>query len=480
MRNKAQVKKKGSAKLVLTKDMHGISRQKISPKALSVIERLQNAHYKAYLVGGCIRDLLVGKTPKDFDVSTNATPEQVRKVFDNSRIIGRRFKIVHVVFGKEIIEVTTFRGDSNNLKNKKLRVSSDSGMLVRDNVYGKDIDEDATRRDFTINAIYYDSHNETVLDFHGGLYDLNAGVIDIIGDPQTRYLEDPVRIIRALRFSAKLGFKLSKRTSDPISKLAESLKEVSNARMFEEVNKLFLTGHGSESFKILRSFHIFEILFPGLEEFLENQSFIDFVDYSLKSSDKRYHQDKRNTPHFLYSVLLWTQFEKLMYELQNYNECSINPVSMRDLAYIAFNQVMKQQSIMTAIPMVFSENIRSLWMNQYMLMNITNKIQVEKLAKTTMFRAAYDFLVLRARFEPSLALYVDFWLPYYEESARQAKLLREERNNKLKRKKEDRKKDKRSHKINPAMAEFSKEKKAEVNDRLAKARAWRAAMNLDP
>ena len=249
--------------------MHGISRQKISPKALSVIERLQNAHYKAYLVGGCIRDLLVGKTPKDFDVSTNATPEQVRKVFENSRIIGRRFKIVHVVFGKEIIEVTTFRGDSNNHKNKKLRVSSDSGMLVRDNVYGQDIDEDASRRDFTINAIYYDSHNETILDFHGGLYDLNAGIIDIIGDPQTRYLEDPVRIIRALRFSAKLGFKLSKRTADPIAKLAVNLREVSSARMFEEVNKLFLTGHGSESFKILRNFKIFEILFPGLAEFLD-------------------------------------------------------------------------------------------------------------------------------------------------------------------------------------------------------------------
>lgn len=148
---------------------------------------------------------------------------------------------------------------------------------------------------------------------------------------------------------------------------------------------------------------------------------------------------------------------------------------MRDLAYTAFNQVMKQQSVITTIPMMFSENIRSLWMNQYMLMNITDKVQVEKLATTSMFRAAYDFLVLRARFEPSLSLYVDFWLPYYEESSRQAKLLREERNNKIKRKK-----DKRSHKINPAMAEFSKEKSAEVNDRLAKARAWRAAMNLDP
>ena len=466
---------------MLTKDQHGIDRSLISAKALSVIERLQNAHYKAYLVGGCIRDLLVGKTPKDFDVSTNATPEQIRRVFDNSRIIGRRFKIVHVVFGKEIIEVTSFRGDSNNPRTQNLRVSSNSGMLVRDNVYGKDIDEDASRRDFTINAIYYDSHNETILDFHGGLYDLQQGVIDIIGEPETRYAEDPVRIIRALRFSAKLGFKLSKRTSDPIAKLSKSLREVSNARMFEEVNKLFLTGHGSESFAILRDFHIFEILFPGLKQYLDNQTFIDFVDFALKSSDKRFHADKRNTPHFLYAVILWTHFESLMYELHHYNECSVSPKSLRDLASMAFNRVISTQSVMTAIPMIFIENIRSLWLNQFMLLNLTDKNHVEKLSKTTMFRAAYDFLVLRSRFDPNLALYVDFWLPYYEESARQAKILRDARSNKPKRKKDERKKDKRNAKATtPAQDSFSRENKAEVNDRLAKARAWRAAMNLDP
>ena len=481
-RNKAQVKKKGSAKLVLTKDMHGISRQKISPKALSIIERLQSAHYKAYLVGGCIRDLLAGKTPKDFDISTNATPEQVRRVFDNSRIIGRRFKIVHVVCGKEIFEVTTFRGDSNSPKAQNLRVSSNSGMLVRDNVYGKDISEDASRRDFTINAIYYDSHNETILDFHGGLYDLNEGVIDIIGDPETRYLEDPVRIIRALRFSTKLGFKLSKRTSDPIAKLAHNLCEVSNARMFEEVNKLFLTGHGAQSFDILRHFHIFEILFPTLEKFKENQTFIDFVHYALSSSDKRYTQDKHNTPHFLYAVLLWSYFQSLVYKMQTYNECSINPLSLREIACNAFARVIKEQSVMTAIPMLFTENIRSLWMKQFVLLNITDKDTVEKLCRTTMFRAAYDFLKLRSHFEPDLALYVDFWMPYYEESARQAKLLRNESKNKFKHKKEARisKKEKNRQNSNPASEGFKKEQKSEVNDRLAKARAWRAAMNLEP
>lgn len=482
------MKKHGQAKLVLNKGEHGICREKISSKALSVVERLQKFGYKAYLVGGCIRDLLSGKDPKDFDVSTNATPEQVRRVFANSRIIGRRFKIVHVVFGKEIIEVTTFRGgsDTNKAKAKaaaqNLRVSSGSGMLVRDNVYGKDISEDASRRDFTINAIYYDSQKETLLDFHGGLYDLMTGVIDIIGDPKTRYLEDPVRIIRALRFCAKLGFKISKRTTSPIKEMSQNLKEVSNARMFEEVNKLFLTGHGLESFKILRKYHIFEVLFPSLEEFLDNQVFIDFIEYALNSSDLRYHNNKRNTPHFLYAVLLWTRFQSLVYKLQQNNDCSPVPLSTRKIVNIAFPKVIGEQTVMTAIPMMFTENIRSLWVNQFMLLNTEDDEIVRKITATTMFRAAYDFLSLRARFEPYLTSYVEFWKPFYDESARKAQEKREisARSFKENQKIRERQAKKELKHTNLAEQTFEKEQSKEVNDRLAKARAWRIAMHLDP
>ncbi len=294
--NKILTEKKGSAKLVLTNKQHNIQQKDIPYQAIRVIRGLLKAGYKAYLVGGCIRDLLSGKAPKDFDVSTNATPEQVHRIFRNSRIIGRRFKIVHVVFGREIIEVTTFRTNSESKRDSVRHQTSDTGMLVRDNVYGKSLEEDAERRDFTINAVYYDFKTQELIDFHAGIYDLTNQVIDIIGDPKVRYLEDPVRIIRALRFAAKLGFKLSKRTADPIAEMAPSLQQVSNARMFEEVNKLFLTGHGLESFKILREYGIFSILFPGLDEYLDNPVFNSFVEYALQSSDERYKAHYESLP----------------------------------------------------------------------------------------------------------------------------------------------------------------------------------------
>lgn len=253
---KTNAKKKGFAQNIVSASELGLDLSSLSKAAVQVVSTLQKHKFKAYLVGGCIRDLLLGKKPKDFDVSTDATPEQVHRIFSNSRIIGRRFKIVHVVFsGQNIIEVTTFRSNSTAKKGKinPTRVSAESGMLLRDNVYGKSIVEDSQRRDFTINALYLDPVKKEIYDYNGGLYDMQKGIIDIIGDPDTRYSEDPVRMIRALRFSAKLGFKLSKRTSDPIKRLSALLLEVSNARMFEEVNKLFITGHGYNSFKILKN-----------------------------------------------------------------------------------------------------------------------------------------------------------------------------------------------------------------------------------
>ncbi len=484
--HKAQVKQYGSAKLVLERSQHNISRKNFSAHALSVLEGLSRAGYEAYLVGGCIRDLLSGKTPKDYDVSTNATPEQIRRVFQNSRIIGRRFKIVHVVFGRDIIEVTTFRGNQEPVHENSrraadrhsrfgTRISDDSGMLVRDNVYGRDISEDSDRRDFTINAIYYDIKTFELLDFHAGIYDLKHGIIDVIGDPEQRYSEDPVRMIRALRFAAKLGFEISKRTAEPIGRMADTLKQVSNARMFEEVNKLFLTGHGLQSFRILRKYHLFEVLFPQLKEHLLNPVYTDFIEYALKSSDDRFLENKPNMPHFLYAIILWPRFQDEVFRLQQLNDSLVSPISTRDIAAQAFYTVRDLQMPMTAIPAGIAESMRSMWTLQLALISPDDENVIKSVTAQSLFRGAFDIFKLRARFEPYLKSCVEMWRPYYDESSarhryRQEKEQFRENNQGL---------EKETQKVVYDEV-FEEDSSKERNDRLARARAWRAAMHLDP
>ncbi len=456
----------------------------LSKAAMNVVRKLQDSGFKAYLVGGCIRDLLLGKRPKDFDVSTDATPEQVHKVFSsNSRIIGRRFKIVHVVFGGDnIIEVTTFRSNSEPPKTNKYsnRVSGDSGMLIRDNVYGKSIVQDSLRRDFTINAIYLDPVKKELYDFNGGLYDMLHETIDIIGDPLVRYAEDPVRMIRALRFSAKLSFRLSKRTSAPIHELKNNLLAVSNARMFEEVNKLFLSGHGLDSFNILKEYHIIELLFPGIKDFLDNQNYLNFIEYALKSSDIRYAENKRNMPHFLYAVMLFSVFNRNVFELRMTSRSMINPVSTDEIVKLSLDSVFSVQDKITAIPMAVADNIKSIWRNQINLLENTGNLEKsDKIYQKLIFRAAFDFMTLRARFEPFLAQSVAFWTPYYEKSKaladKRKKLLDEQKQERLKRKltKKKGKDQKKSGK------EFERVTSEERKKQLERARAWRKSMNLE-
>ena len=476
-KNKEQVKKSGQARLVLGKEQHNIAKSALSPHALKVIDGLTKAGFKAYLVGGCIRDLLTGKSPKDFDVSTNATPEQVRRVFSNSRIIGRRFKIVHVVYGKDIIEVTTFRS-SKQIPAK--RQSDGSGMLVRDNVYGRNIQEDAERRDFTINAIYYDVKKNELLDFHGGLYDLCHGTIDIIGDPAVRYAEDPVRMIRALRFSAKLGFKMSRRTASPIKEMGINLNQVSNARLFEEVNKLFLTGHGLESFKILNRYGVFEILFPGYRNFGNNPIVSEFIEYALASSDERFQQDKRNMPHFLYAVMLWSIFQERVFSLQQSNDSRITPISVRRIAERAFSEVIEEQNQVTAIPMSSYISMKNTWTLQLLLTDISEEDKCAALASKSYFRGAFDFFKLRSRFEPYLTRFVEFWQPYYNESSRQAELSKAKKEEKEQSRFSKKDKAVKARTGRDSSSGFESEDAAEKNDRLARARAWRISMNLEP
>ena len=495
--SKALAKKHGSSKLVVSTDDLRINLNEISSYAMRVVATLQKHHYEAYLVGGCIRDLLLGKKPKDFDVSTNATPEQIRQIFvSNSRIIGRRFKIVHVLQGKEIIEVTTFR--SNKVAPSKphtgrTRVKAESGMLIRDNVYGKNIIEDSQRRDFTINALYLDPVKKVIYDFNGGLYDMQQGVIDIIGDPETRYSEDPVRMIRALRFCAKLGFKISRRTLSPIKKMSSNLNAVSNARMFEEVNKLFLTGHGLQTFRTLRKYNIFELLFPAAGELLDNQNYINFVEYALGSSDKRYQEDKRNMPHFLYAVILWAVFQKRMFiSNQTYNSAVVL-VPQNKLISGLLNDIITEQNRITDMPMAVADSIRSLWRMQLTLDDIEN-CNVDEIAARNIFRASYDFLTLRGKFEPYLKSAVNFWEPYYiksKELADKRKAKKEElilgrkarKKEKLAQKKrayEEKLASKKSkRKANEESFDDEANLSAKRKKQLEKARAWRAAMHLD-
>ncbi|MCR5085508.1 MAG: polynucleotide adenylyltransferase PcnB [Succinivibrionaceae bacterium] len=489
--SKERVEREGEWKLVIPPSHHGIAQEDIPRYAIRVIEGLVAAGYQAYLVGGGVRDLLLGFKPKDFDISTNATPEQVCRVFTNSRIIGRRFRIVHVVFQNVIVEVTTFRSNQSTgtvkvktastprrLRDSK-RAENVDGMLVRDNFYGRSIEEDAERRDFTINAIYYDLRSHSLIDFHGGLYDLTHGIIDIIGDPEVRYAEDPVRMIRALRFAAKLGFTITDRTAAPILECADRLTSVSNNRLYDEVNKLFLSGHGAASFRILKQYHFLGLLFPQLGKWEGDRDFNAFTCYALDSSDQRYREDKRNMPHFLYCIMLWKVFMSRVLEAQALNTAAYETHSVAKIVQDAAEDVLRKQYRMTAIPYTTESTIGSIWRNQYRLLSINDPETVADLTSKRSFRGSFDFLKLRANFEPYLLPYVAFWQPHYDVSSRRAQQLREVRD-RQDQEQFDRRSKRRQKYAERSPEAYQRPTAAEDNDRLARARAWRAAMHLDP
>ncbi|PKO50570.1 MAG: polynucleotide adenylyltransferase PcnB, partial [Betaproteobacteria bacterium HGW-Betaproteobacteria-20] len=272
---------KNHGALVISHKTHKIERNLLSNAALKTTEGLQKAGFSAYIVGGAVRDLVLNHPPKDFDVATDATPEEVSRVFRRSRIIGKRFRLVHVLFGDETIEVSTFRG--SHLEESSDAKIADSGRIIRDNVFGSII-EDAVRRDFTANALYYDPSSQEVLDFHNGYADIKAGVLRIIGDPITRYQEDPVRMLRAVRLSAKLGLKIEAKTEAPIAKNADLLQDVPPSRLFDEMLKLFLSGHAIESVSALREQHLHHGLLPMLDVVLEQPMGERFVMMALQNT----------------------------------------------------------------------------------------------------------------------------------------------------------------------------------------------------
>ena len=403
---------------IIPRPEHTISRGDISEAALKVLYRLHKAGYAAYLVGGSVRDLLLGHHPKDFDVATDATPEEVRKIFGNCRLIGRRFRLAHIHFGREIIEVATFRAAHD--EGEEGEGITANGLILRDNVFGT-LEDDAWRRDFTVNALYYNIDDFSVVDFTGGLADLKAGVLRIIGDAKTRFLEDPVRMLRAARFAAKLGFQLDTGMAAEIHALADKLIDVPPARLFDEVLKLFHTGHALRSYEVLRDLNLFGYLFAQTDELLgESDEYTDsFICQALANTDERIHHGKGVNPAFLFAALLWGPVRQAAALLEEQGMTSLQALQ------IAGNEVVAQQLSQVSIPKRFSLPMREIWTAQARLPRRQGK-RAYRLLEQPRFRAAYDFLMLRCQIGEPLEDLCYWWTRFQEmDSPGRAEMLKQ-------------------------------------------------------
>jgi len=386
---------------VIPRDQHTISRKDISPNALRVLYRLRESGFGAYLVGGAVRDLLVGGHPKDFDVATSATPEEVKALFRNCRLIGRRFRLAHVVFGREIIEVATFRANIDDGSGDR---ELDNGRLVRDNVYGT-IEDDAIRRDFTCNALYYAIEDFSVRDYCGGFEDVQARLMKLIGDPELRYQEDPVRMLRAVRLAAKLNFDIAADTAEPIPRLAGLLSEAAPARLFEEILKLFLSGHGVASFEGLERYGLLGALFPESAAALKSNrtgALRVMLLEGLRNTDARVANDEPVSPAFLFALLLWPAFCRALMGLQ------AQGVQLEDAQRRAADRVTLHQLERVALPRRFSLPMQEIWLLQTRFSSRQRK-RVFRTLSHPRFRAAFDFLVLRQFASVDHAADVEFW-----------------------------------------------------------------------
>jgi poly(A) polymerase len=372
---------------IIPRSDHAISRANISSNALKVLYRLKGAGYDAFLVGGGVRDMLLGREPKDFDIATNARPEEVKKLFRNCLLIGRRFRLAHVRFEDEIIEVATFRAQGDGASDDEAR--TENGRILRDNVYGT-LEEDAWRRDFTVNALYYNIQDFSVVDYIGGMADLRGGMLRLIGQPQQRYREDPVRMLRAVRFAAKLGFRIHPESEAPIFDLAHLLEDIPPARLFDEILKLFMGGCAVQSFELLRHYGLFGYLFPQTEACLaqEREGFpLTLLIRALQNTDARIGEGKPVTPAFLYAALLWEPLRQAMAK----QEAALGEIQALQEAAHA---VEVQQLVHTALPKRFAVPMREIWTLQIRLRR-TAGLRPLRLLEHPRFRAAYDFMLLR-------------------------------------------------------------------------------------
>ena len=394
--------------VVIPRKKHNISRRRISDGALKTLSRLNNAGFAGYLVGGSVRDLLLGREPKDFDVVTDATPEQVRELFRNSRLIGRRFRLAHVRYGDELVEVSTFRAAHHVADGEGHIVG---GRIVRDNVYGA-IDDDVWRRDFTVNALFYNVVDESVVDYVAGMRDIDNCLIRLIGDPHRRFVEDPVRLLRAVRFASKLGFRISADTERQIAELAPLLGDIAPARLFEECLKLFFCGHALSSFEQLRHYDLFSELFPQTEETLSQQR--DrvpgaLITSALRNTDTRLSENKPVTPGFLLAALLWPAMDALA---GNYID---QGQSEAEAIMLAGDVVISRQVKRTAMPRRFTGMVRDIWQLQPRLLRQSQR-RPRRLLSHPRFRAAYDLLLLRAEAGEDVAQAADWWTRFQQDN----------------------------------------------------------------
>jgi poly(A) polymerase len=385
---------------VIPAEQHQIAEADVHRAAVSVVRRLKEDGFQAYIVGGAIRDLILGGHPKDFDVATDATPEQIRERFRGARIIGRRFQIVHVRMGPEIIEVTTFRGHSDEEVSQ--RKQSDKGLLLRDNVYGT-LEEDAVRRDLTVNALYYDPDSREVIDYLDSVSDIQRRLIRVIGDPAQRYREDPVRMLRVLRFSAKLQFDLASETEEAIQLCAPLLSEIPSARLFDEFLKLFMAGYARPTLRLLQTHGLLQHLFPEAALFFSRSDAAkQLMLEATGNTDARVHQGKPVTPAFLIAAMHWPAVQHLAAQLEHAGEAP------QQAMHSAGQQVIAEACLHTAIPKRFSLPVREIWDLQPRLEKpVTRRIK-DTLAKRR-FRAAYDLLLLRVSSGEPLAEMASFW-----------------------------------------------------------------------
>ena len=384
--------------LRISREQHGIDRRNVSRHAIKVCEVLHQHGYQAYIVGGAVRDLIVGQEPKDFDVATNATPEQIRPLFRRARIIGRRFKLVHVVFGQEIIETSTFRAPASEGTN----TTDEHGRIVNDNVFGTQ-EQDAARRDFTLNALYYDPISEQVIDYHNGVADLKKRVVRMIGDPRLRYREDPVRMLRAVRFSAKLSATIDPASREPIHEMADLINNVPDSRLFDEMLKLLTCGHAMDCLRQLRAEGLHQGLLPLLDMVMEQPNGRRFIELALERTDTRVRSGKSISPSFLFAALLWQLVDARWQQLRESGEHQIPALSQ------AADSVLDAQTGKLSIQRRFTADMREIWFMQPRFERRTPRT-IWRMIEQPRFRAACDFLQLRAAAGEFDSVLAQWWM----------------------------------------------------------------------
>lgn len=398
-------------KFTVNASQYGISPKNFPKNALSIVDKLHLAGYEAYIVGGCIRDLLLEKKAKDFDIATNARPEDIQRIFGRQcRLIGRRFRLAHIVYGREIFEVATFRAGHESHNNDKISKVSNEGMLLRDNVYGS-LRDDAERRDFTVNALYYDTKRNLIFDFFNGIDDLKAGKLSLIGEPTTRYQEDPVRMLRAIRFMAKLDMFLEQKTAAPIREMAHLLANIPAARLFDESLKLLQAGSGVKTYRLLREYDLWQWLFPVLMPFFtpKGDSFAErMIEKALHSTDERIADKLPVNPAFLFAALLWYPLREKMEQLKN--EGGFNS---HDAMMLAANDILAESCKAIALHRRHTSVIRDIWALQFQMMKRSGN-RPQQTLEHIKFRAGFDLLVMRAEIEGGDLVELSAWWHEYQ------------------------------------------------------------------